>query len=140
MSTGAHRLFTREEVNALIPKLSDIVGRAMDHQRQALALKEHLEEEGARIQQSGGGLIDRRDWKARAERLDGLGIELRAAVEAIEGMGGVIKGLDQGLVDFPGRVAARGDEVVNLCWKHGETAVRFWHGMDEGFAGRKPLP
>jgi hypothetical protein len=136
----SQRLFTREQVDALIPQLTDIIGRAMDHQREALALKERLEEEGARIQQSGGGLIDRRDWKARAERLDGLGIELRAAVEAIERMGGVIKGLEQGLVDFPGRVATRGDEVVNLCWKHGETAVRFWHGMDEGFASRKPLP
>jgi hypothetical protein len=136
----SQRLFTRQEVDALIPRLTEIMGRAMDHHREALALKERLEEEGARIQQSGGGLIDQRDWKARAERLDGLGIELRAAVEAVERMGGVIKGLEQGLVDFPGRVGARGDEVVNLCWKHGETAVRFWHGMDEGFAGRKPLP
>jgi hypothetical protein len=42
-----------------------------------------------------------------------------------------------GLVDFPGQV---GDETVNLCWKFGETAVRFWHGLHEGYAQRKPLP
>ncbi len=45
-----------------------------------------------------------------------------------------------GLVDFPGRVPRHGDTPVNLCWKHGEDAVRFWHGFDEGYANRKPLP
>ncbi len=47
-----------------------------------------------------------------------------------------------GLVDFPGRVPSEraDDEPVNLCWKYGETAVRFWHGFDEGYANRKPLP
>ena len=53
-------------------------------------------------------------------------------------MGGVVKDLETGLVDFPGRGPA--GPVVNLCWKLGEAAVRFWHGMDEGFAQRKPLP
>jgi hypothetical protein len=28
---------------------------------------------------------------------------------------------------------------VNLCWKLGEDAVEFWHGMNEGYANRKPL-
>jgi hypothetical protein len=51
-----------------------------------------------------------------------------------------VKDLELGLVDFPGLVAGQGDEPVNLCWKHGETAVRFWHGFDEGYAHRKPLP
>ena len=45
-----------------------------------------------------------------------------------------------GLVDFPGTGPGGGREPVNLCWKHGEDAVRFWHGLDEGYAQRKPLP
>ena len=131
------RLFTPDEVDALIPRLAEIVGRAMEHHNQAAALAHHLHEEQARIRASGGGLIDQRDWKAKAERLDGLTIEVREALSEITAMGGVTKDIETGLVDFPGRV---GDEVVNLCWKHGETAVRFWHGFDEGFAQRKPLP
>jgi hypothetical protein len=131
------RLFTPEEVDALIPQLVEIVGRAMEHHGQALALGRHLHEEQARIQASGGGLIDQRDWKAKAERLDGLAIEVREALAEITAMGGVTKDLETGLVDFPGRV---GEEIVNLCWKHGETAVRYWHGFDEGYAQRKPLP
>jgi hypothetical protein len=62
-------------------------------------------------------------------------------VESIGELGGVVKDLEMGLVDFPGRVPeAMGETTVNLCWKHGETAVRFWHGFDEGYASRKPLP
>jgi hypothetical protein len=44
-----------------------------------------------------------------------------------------------GLVDFPGRVPGA-DGTVNLCWKYGETAVGFWHGLAEGYAQRRPLP
>ena len=131
------RLFTPDEVDELIPRLAEIVGRAMDHHHQATALQQHLHEEQERIRASGGGRIDQRDWKAKAERLDGLSIEVRAALEEIASLGGTTKDIETGLVDFPGRV---GSETVNLCWKHGETAVRFWHRFDEGFAQRKPLP
>jgi hypothetical protein len=54
----------------------------------------------------------------------------------ITALGGVPKDLETGLVDFPHR---RQGQVVNLCWKHGEKEIRYWHGLDEGFAGRKPL-
>lgn len=137
----SQRLFTPGEVDTLIPRLSELMETAMDRHRQALRLRQERQEEQQRIHLSGGGLIDRRDWKARAERLDGLAIEVRTMIEGIHALGGVTKDLELGLVDFPGRVpAAMGDEIVNLCWKHGETSVRFWHGLDEGFANRKPLP
>jgi hypothetical protein len=108
----------------------------MEHHNQAAALAHHLHEEQARIRASGGGLIDQRDWKARLERLDGLAIEVREGLREIQALGGVTKDLGIGLVDFPGRVEG---EIVNLCWRHGEDAVRFWHRFDEGFAQRKPL-
>ena len=133
----SERLFTPQEVDALIPRLTELMGAAIGKHEEALALRQALDREQERIRAAGGGLIDRREWKARAERLDGLRIELQAIVEATQGLGGVVKDLATGLVDFPGRV---GGEVVNLCWKHGESAVRFWHSFDEGFAQRKPLP
>jgi hypothetical protein len=133
----SERLFTPAEVDALLPRLSEIVEHAMERHRQATVLHRHLREEQSRIGRSGGGLIDQRDWKARAERLDGLTIEVRQLLQDIANLGGVTKDLEMGLVDFPGQV---GDETVNLCWKFGETAVRFWHGLHEGYAQRKPLP
>ena len=133
------RLFTREQVDALIPKLQEVVGAAMERGAQAAALHQRLEEERARIGAAGGAAVDQREWAARAERLDGLTIEIRALLEEIQTMGGVVKDLGMGLVDFPGLVPERRDDPVNLCWKHGEDAVRWWHGFDEGYAQRKPL-
>jgi hypothetical protein len=133
----SERLFTPAEVNGLIPRLSPLMEEAMDRHRQASALQHHLQEEQARIRTSGGGLIDQRDWKARAERLDGLTIEIRALLQEVLNLGGVTKDLELGLVDFRGVVDG---ETVNLCWKAGEVEVRFWHGLDEGYAKRKPLP
>ncbi len=131
------RHFTPAEVDALISELSGIVEPAMERHREAMALQQHLREEQERIRVSGGGLLDRRDWKARAERLDGLAIEVRDALQQIAALGGVTKDLEMGLVDFPGLIEG---ETVNLCWKLGESAVRFWHRLDEGYAKRKPLP
>jgi hypothetical protein len=133
----SERRFTPAEVDGLIPRLSRLIEQAMDRHRQASTLQQHLQEEQARIRASGGGLIDQRDWKARAERLDGLTIEIRAVLQEVLDLGGVTKDLDLGLVDFPGVVNG---ETVNLCWKAGEAAVRFWHRLDEGYAKRKPLP
>lgn len=62
---------------------------------------------------------------------------LYKGIEELEDMNIIIKSLDQGLIDFPSK---RFDEEVWLCWKLGEDEVKFWHGKDEGFAGRKPLP
>ena len=136
----SERLFTPEDVNRLIPRLTELLETGVERYRQATALQERLREDRARVAASGGERLDARDWRARAERLDGLGIEVRQVLEEIRALGGVIKDLEMGLVDFPGRgSAAQGDRIVNLCWKLGEDAVRFWHGMDEGFAQRKPL-
>jgi hypothetical protein len=127
------KLFTPDEVNRLIPRLTELIETAIERHGQALALQERLRDDRARVSASGGERLDAMDWKARAERLDGLGIEVRQILQEVQAMGGVVKDLETGLVDFRG-------PVVNLCWKLGEDAVRFWHGMDEGFANRKPLP
>ncbi|HUM14627.1 MAG TPA: DUF2203 domain-containing protein [Candidatus Nitrosotalea sp.] len=137
----SQRLFTPEEVNRLIPRLTELMEAAIERHGQALALQERLREDRARVAASGGERIDSHDWKARAERLDGLGIEVRQLLQEIAELGGVTKDLEMGLVDFPGRGPAEaGDAIVNLCWKLGEDAVEYWHGMNEGYAQRKPLP
>jgi hypothetical protein len=62
--------------------------------------------------------------------------EIQAGVRQIDSWGCVLKDLDQGLVDF---LARRGPEEVFLCWRLGEAQIQYWHGLQEGFAGRKPL-
>ena len=58
------------------------------------------------------------------------------SIEDLESTGVVLKGLDEGLLDFP---AKRFDEEIWLCWKEGETTIKFWHEKDTGFMGRKPI-
>jgi len=58
------------------------------------------------------------------------------SLEDLENTGVVLKGLDEGLLDFP---AKRFDEEIWLCWKEGETEIKFWHEKDTGFMGRKPI-
>jgi hypothetical protein len=57
-------------------------------------------------------------------------------MEHIEDSGCLVKDLDIGLIDFP---AMLGQQQVFLCWKLGEPRIEFWHGVHEGFAGRKPI-
>jgi len=135
------RVFTAAEINAMIPRLSELMGQAIELHRRASALQEAQIEERDRIRASGGAMVDQHDWKARAERLDGFAIEVKQVLQQVLDMGGVTKDLEIGLVDFPGLVPeVAGTQPVNLCWKHGEDAVRFWHGFDEGYGQRKPLP
>ena len=62
--------------------------------------------------------------------------EMQDGVQEVESWGCVIKDLDRGLVDF---LARRGREQVYLCWHLGEAEICCWHGLQEGFRGRKPL-
>lgn len=58
------------------------------------------------------------------------------SLEILESTGVVVKSIEQGLLDFPSK---RFDEEVWLCWKYGETEIKFWHEKDSGFMGRKPV-
>jgi len=62
--------------------------------------------------------------------------EMYRDIEDLEGLGILIKSFDEGLLDFPSK---RFNEEVWLCWKIGEDKIKFWHGKNEGFMGRKPL-
>jgi len=61
---------------------------------------------------------------------------LQREIQKLEDLGCVLKDLNTGLIDFP---AVRLGVRVWLCWKSGERKVDFWHGLQEGFANRKPV-
>jgi hypothetical protein len=99
-------------------------------------VRERFHAEQERIAMSGGGMIDHGVWRQGREELERVGRRIQARLEEITELGGVVKDLGMGLVDFP---HLRDGEVVNLCWKQGERYIEYWHGLDEGFAKRKPL-
>lgn len=132
----AERYFTPAEVEKLIPALSTIMEKVMMAHAEATEVRERLRAERQRIALAGGGIVDRAAWRADAERLERLTRAVQDGVNEILTMGGVPKDLGLGLVDFP---HLREGEEVDLCWKYGEQAIRYWHGPGEGYAGRKPL-
>ena len=95
-----------------------------------------LEAEHQRITMTGGGMVDRASWRSATERQERGAAIVRTGLEEIQELGGVTKDVDLGLVDF---LHLRGGRQVNLCWRFGEQRITHWHGLDEGYAGRKPL-
>jgi hypothetical protein len=89
-----------------------------------------------RIASNGGGLAPP-DVAAVAAEVQEATADLVAVVDELQGLGVLVKDLDRGLVDFP---CVHRDREILLCWELGEDEVAWWHGTDEGFAGRKPLP
>jgi hypothetical protein len=130
------RYFTPAEVNALIPELSRVMGALMTAHAGLTAGKAELDGERQHIAMAGGGQIDQATWRRTLDEIARREEEIQRGLEAIARFGGTVKDLGLGLVDFP---YLRGGETVNLCWRHGETETRCWHGLDEGYAGRKPL-
>ena len=70
------------------------------------------------------------------QKLNSAITEFYESIETLENTGVVVKSIEQGLLDFPSK---RFDEEVWLCWKYGETEIKFWHEKDSGFMGRKPI-
>ena len=48
----------------------------------------------------------------------------------------MITDLDVGLVDWFGK---DGEEDILLCWRFGEPEVAWFHDLEAGFAGRRPI-
>ena len=132
----ADRYFSPADVEALIPRLTRIMERVMAAHTAAAAVRDRLQAEQQRITASGGGVLDRRAWQAAQRRGEQLTGDIQRGLDEIMKLGGAPKDLGLGLVDF---LHLRDGEEVNLCWKYGEREIRHWHGLDEGYTGRKPL-
>ena len=137
MAEEEKRYFTVRAVEALIPRLETIMTRVMDAQAEATRLRTALEAAQREVVLSGGVRLRQEWWRARRAGMDKANRQLRAGLSDLLATGGVPKDLKLGLVDFLGLVQGR---EVNLCWRYGEKQIRFWHGLDEGFGGRKAIP
>lgn len=137
MGEEPKRYFTVRAVEALIPQLESLMTRVMGAQTEAARLRTALEAAQREVVLSGGMRLRQEWWRARRSGIEKATRELRAGLADLLATGGVPKDLELGLVDFLGLVQGR---EVNLCWRYGEKRIRFWHGLDEGFGGRKAIP
>src|SRR5947207_11882142 len=129
------RHFTPEEANEALSEVRPLVEQMVARRRahaEALERQEELEE---RIRGNGGGIPPAVLAGAAAE-VEREAAELARLVDEIAEHGAEVKDLDEGLIDFPAR---RAGETVLLCWRLGEDEIRYWHRVEDGFAGRRPL-
>ena len=130
------RHFTPEEANDALAEVRPLVEQMVARRRahvEALARQEELE---GHIRGNGGG-IPPAELAAAAAEVDREARELARVIDELNEYGVQVKDIDEGLIDFP---ALRRGETVLLCWRLGEDEVAFWHTLDAGFAGRRPLP
>jgi hypothetical protein len=135
--TDSPQVFTLEAVNALMPKLRTLVAAQMSRRGE---IEDRLGELGKLVGAAPPSIVltdddttqvrgIKRDLLARFERY-------QAAWREVEELGAVLKDPRMGLLDFYGRVDGK---LVWLCWRHGEETVTHYHGLDEGFRGRRPI-
>jgi hypothetical protein len=132
----SQRYFTAEEANDALHDVRPLTEELVGHRRALVELQELQSSLTARITGNGGN-VDPRELQELQERLDEEVAGIARCVARIHEAGALVKDLDEGLVDFP---AQREGADVLLCWRLGEDEVGYWHGLDEGFSGRKPLP
>ena len=131
----AERHFTPEEANALLEQVRPVAESLVAHRRAFTVAAARRARLTQRISGNGGD-FDPQEPSELDEQLQREAEAVAGAVEELQALGVLVKDLDRGLVDFPAR---RDGEEVLLCWQVGEGEVAYWHGLEEGFAGRKPL-
>lgn len=130
------RHFTPEEANAALPQVRPLVEQLVATRQEHVAALERQEELEHKIRGNGGG-IPPAELAAASADVDAIARRMARLVDEIGEHGAQVKDLDTGLIDFP---ALRAGETVLLCWQLGEDEIGWWHTVEEGFAGRRPLP
>lgn len=121
--------FTIEDANKVLPsvikKFKDIVN-----------LKNGVVKIQSEMETNPRYMSSFKDYVLKKQELNTAITNFYKAIDDLESTGVMVKSIEEGLLDFP---SLRFNEEVWLCWKEGETEIKFWHGKDEGFTGRKPL-
>ncbi len=130
------KTFTLQEAQRLLPVLQALLKRAMEGKRLIEAVEKELQDLKHRILLSGGLMVDVPAVAHRRAEHDKALQAIKDVLAEIDAIGVQVKDLDIGLLDFPCAVE---DEIVLLCWKYGEEKIEFWHDLEEGFRGRKPI-
>jgi hypothetical protein len=122
------KLFTLDEANAFVPQLLDLVPKI---QKLSVSMNNNFPDiKNAR---------DKAKWNGGSDQgVDYLNAVLKYndLMRKIEEMGCEVKGIREGLIDFP---SLREGREVYLCWRMPEKEILFWHDLNAGFTGRKPI-
>ena len=143
------RFYDLDAANAAVPELDGILSVLAEQRAELVRLRDEV------VASTGGGdgapttVAERRpepvdggdppitdELRLTRLRMQGLIDQMAAGVARIDALGLTLRDIEHGLVDFPALVSGR---QVWLCWQRGEPVVGWWHGLDSGFSGRRPL-
>ncbi len=130
------RYFTISQAERLLPKVEARIREALFIKAEYQRAEDELRATQKHIMLSGGAVVDQAHVAGLKTTRDGTAEKLQAVCDDIQEFGCLVKDLDIGLLDFP--TLYRNEEVY-LCWRLGEEKIRFWHQVDSGFRGRKPI-
>lgn len=130
------RYFTRDQAERLLPEVRIAITEAVRSRQEYGHAEEEWRQLQQRLQMLGGATLNPVTAAEIKSRRETSASRLKECLEQIQEIGCDVKDLDVGLVDFP--TLYQGREVC-LCWRMDEDAIRFWHGTDEGYRGRKPI-
>ena len=123
------KYFSVEEANSVLEELSSIVKELVELKNSIEVNVPKLKPVMKKLGSNGGGHKDLNLHLVSIKKMEELINTLNAA-------GCILKDVNQGLIDFPHLKDGR---EVYLCWKLGEKRVSYWHEVDAGYAGRKPI-
>ena len=130
------RFFTLVHAESLLPQVESALREAIVRKTEFERVELEWQTFTRRVIVMGGMQLDRARLAEQKSVRESAAAEVKASIERVHELGCVVKDLDVGLIDFPTRF--NGQEVY-LCWKLGESGIQFWHGVHEGFGGRKPI-
>jgi hypothetical protein len=130
------RTFTLDEAQDLLPVLESLLRNSIDSKKTIESVEAEFQVTAQKILLNGGMSMNVLHLATRKAQREKAAQRLKDAMAEIDAMGVQVKDLDIGLLDFPCEVDG---QIVLLCWRLGEKAITHWHGVSEGFAGRKPV-
>ncbi|MGB7191494.1 MAG: DUF2203 domain-containing protein [Acidobacteriaceae bacterium] len=128
--------FTLDEAQSLLPVLESLLKRAVEARRAAGEIEEEHQELTRKVFLLGGMFLDVDKMRKRRAAYEAQADRMKDSLAEIDSIGVEVKDLESGLLDFPCLIDG---ETVLLCWKMGESRIEFWHTLESGFAGRRPL-
>lgn len=132
------KIFSLEEADELLPAVKESMERVFELNEMLKATANDtddlLEIWGAEVYQKNH--VDNEYYTKLLKRHDELMKQLRSEIRSVHKLGCLVKDIERGLVDF---YFDMDGELVFLCWRYGEEKIRYWHSLNSGFSGRRPI-
>jgi hypothetical protein len=126
------RFYSIDQADARLHDLAPLLDKLRADRTEVAAARDELD----RFRTTNGNADHAEELKAREDRIRGIVYRMERYVSQLVAWDITLRDIETGLVDFPALVNGR---QVCLCWRLGEEHVGFWHELDAGLSGRRPL-